>query len=51
VNDVNSGQVRASEKLYQLKALQDIDRIEEVCIEWIIRVCFMQVILVSAHGS
>ena len=51
VNDVNSGQVRASEKLYQLKALQDIDRIDEVCIESIIKLCFKQVILVSAHGS
>lgn len=27
---MNSGQVRAHEKLYQLKALQDIDRIDEV---------------------
>jgi sorting nexin-27 len=30
VNDVNNGQICASERLYQLKALQNLDRIDEV---------------------
>lgn len=30
VNDVNSGAIQANEKMYQLKALQNADRCEQV---------------------